>query len=433
MATYYVDDSKTSGADDGSSWDDSFLSIYSAASAASTGDLVLVASTHDQDITGSGDITWNDGTWSQPVTIVSTASGTNTYTPGATLRGMSTSADFQVGTNDHIAVWGLEFIAGAAGADIRAGYGNDGSSYYYGCTFTAEDRIYLVGGTDHAAQHTSCEYNITGLSGFRELYQTGTRSSVVVRDGDINNTHKPHAVRLEYGSGTVLRACDLSDFEHGILNTSTSNSTIQARISGCAVGTGYTTATTAYTSKAGNTISTDYSAAGTITSPINGMVGAADVGGETQIDTTRYRAGGAVDSLTGDSYCHQLTCRYGSENDGHRSIEIVGRVDGGSEVTATVCLAASTSLTDEEFWIDWFCPSEGSTARQHFASSRKANPLATAAALTSDTSSWTGSGLTSKFKVSLTWTPAVGGLIFAEPVFAKSGSTVYLDPKITVS
>jgi hypothetical protein len=275
---------------------------------------------------------------------------------------------------------------------------------------------------------------MTGTNWTSELYQAGTRSVVEVRDGDVTNTLRSHAVRLEHGTGTVLRACDLSDFEQGILNTSTSNGSVAARISGCEVGTGYKPATTAYTSKPSNFAQSDYCASGTLgaTDAVNGFAGSVDYAGETTLDTARYRAGGATDSMTGDRYCHALSCRYGTLSDGHNSCELVTRVDGGSEISVTLHLAGGSTLYDDEMWIDFFGPATTSTPRQYFATTRMANPTATRAELTADTSTWTGVGVGTKYKIVLTYTPHHPGLIHAIPVFAKAGGTVYVDAKLTV-
>jgi hypothetical protein len=276
---------------------------------------------------------------------------------------------------------------------------------------------------------------MTGTNWTSELYQAGTRSVVEVRDGDVTNTLRSHAVRLEHGTGTVLRACDLSDFEQGILNTSTSNGSVAARISGCEVGSGFVPLTTAYTSKPSNFVQTDYCETGTIAASdaINGFTGAADYAGQTLLDTSRYRSEGAQDSITGDNYSHAILGRYGTLSDGHNSCELIARVSGGSSVTVTLHLAGAATFYDDELWFDLYGPSQTSNPRQHFKTTRKVNPTAARAELTSDSSSWTGSGVGSKYKVAYSYTPHHAGLIHVVPVFAKAGGTVYLDPKLTVS
>ena len=436
MAIHYVDDSKTSGADDGTSWDDSFLSITSAASAVGDGDLIVVSSQHDETLSGH---TYIGGTVSDPVTIVSATSGSDpaTYATGATFRGWTASKAIRPGTNKFVSWWGCSMHAEAANYDdLKLGMSDDSAAYFFECTFTARDQLYLTTSNDSYTKHTGCSYEIlaSASAGGRYIYQSGTASTVDIRDGHLINSHKDYSVRRFYGGTLRMRGCDLSGFSEGYNDGSTSR-TGPVQISGCSVGSGFSAGTADYASKVGGFTSVDYSGPGTYgtSDAVTGLIGALDYYGKTTHDASRYRAGGAKDSISGGAYCHAIICQYGTPTEGHNSCELVARVDGGSEVTATVCLSGSDTLTDEEFWIDWFCPSEGSTARQHFASSRKSNPLATATELTADTSSWTGSGVGTKYRVSLTWTPVYSGLIFALPVFAKSSSTVYLDPKITVS
>jgi len=434
MATIYVDD-LAAGADDGTSWADSFTSLTSVTPTAA-GDIIYIAATHDEDL--SGYITLDGGTFASPVWLISATAGSDppAYAAGATFRDSNTSKGIRPGTNDYVSYWGLT-ILGIAGNydDIKLGDGSDAGTYYFNCTFEASDRIYLITGTDHYSKHTSCSYTMTGTRSTSELYQTGLRAVVDIRDGDVSNTLRSHAVHLEHGCGTTLRACDLSDFEIGVRNTSTSNGAVAARISGCEVGSSFVPATTAHTSKPSNFAQMDYCATGALgaTDAVNGFTGSVDYAGETTLDTARYRSGGAKDSITGDSYSHAISGRYGTLSDGHNSCELVSRVAGGGEITVTLYLAGGSTLYNDQFWFDLFGPATTSTPRQHFHTTRLANPTATKAELTSDSSTWTGSGVGTRYKVSYSYTPHHPGLIHAVPVFAKAGGTVYVDPILKVS
>ena len=434
MAIKYVDDN-ASGANDGSSWANAYTSLASI-TPTSAGDVIYVASTHDEHI--ASDIVLDNGTAASPVWLVSATAGSSpvSYTKGATIRGLSYSVDIEAGGNDYAVFWGLNQIADDnSGADLPLGRGTDSVHYYFDCEFTAKDRIYLGTSTDSHAKHTGCSYTINGTSGWRELYLTGTRATVDVRNGVVSGSAKDYAVHLEYGSGTILRACDLSDFSYGAKNTSTSNNSVAARISGCSVGASFLPADTAYTSKPGNFVQADYCGTGELgaSDAVAGFSGASDYYGQTTADTARYRSGGAADSLSGGSYSHAVAGRYGTLAEGHNSVELVARVTGGVAVTVTMHLAGAATLYDDEMWFDFFGPSTSSSPRQHFATTRMANPTATRAALASDSASWTGSGVGTKHGISYTYTPHHGGLIHVVPVFAKAGGSVYICPKLTVA
>ena len=434
MATIYVDDT-ASGSNDGTTWANAFVSLTSV-TPTSAGDVIYIASVHDEDLAGY--ITLDNGTFAAPVWLISATAGSSppSYAAGATFRDGNSSKGIRPGTLDYVSYWGLSLLSEAGNYDdLKLGDGSDAATHYFHCEFEAQDRIYLATAVDHYSKHTSCSYTMTGTRWTSELYQTGARSVVDVRDGDVTNTLHSHAVRLEYGCGTTLRACDLSDYEYGILNTSLTNGAVAARISGCEVGSGFTPATTAYTSKPSNCAQMDYCETGTIAASdaINGFTGAVDYAGQTLLDASRYRSEGAQDSITGDNYSHAITGRYGTLSDGHNSCELIARVNGGSSVTVTLHLAGAATLYDDELWFDFFGPSQTSNPRQHFKTTRKANPTATRAELTSDSSSWTGSGVGTKYKVAYSYTPHHAGLVHVVPVFAKAGGTVYLDPKLTVA
>lgn len=120
-------------------------------------------------------------------------------------------------------------------------------------------------------------------------------------------------------------------------------------------------------------------------------------------------------------------------------------VDGGSEITATVAFAhdavgagGSGVLNNDECWVEWSGPSNaGSATAQNYTASSRCALNGTAAALTTDSdSSWTGTSIGTKQKVSLTYTPTIGGLLTARVFFApESGSdkTIYVCPKIDVA
>lgn len=434
MANIFVDDSAT-GSNNGTSWADAYNSL-SSITPTSAGDVCYISAAHDEHLTA--DLVLDAGTASSPVFLVSATAGSSpvAYAAGATIRGLQIGVDIEAGTNDYVCLWGLTLIADDnSGADLPLGRGNDSTHYYMDCTFEAKDRIYLGTSTDSFAKHTSCSYTITGTGGFRELYQSGTRGVVEVRDGAVTNTAKSHAVRLEHGVGTTLRACDLSDFEFGALNTSTSNGGVAARFSGCDVGSSFSPATTAYTSKPGNFAQSDYCGTGTIgaSDAVAGFVGATDYYGQTVFESARYRDNGARDSITQSRYCHKLTGRYGTLADGHNSCELVTRVQGGGPVSISLHLASAGTLYDDEIWMDLFGPSDTSTARQHFKTTRMANPTATRAALPSDVETWTGSGVGTAQRITYTYTPHHAGLVHVLPVFSKAGGTAYVCPRLTVS
>ena len=434
MAIKYVDDN-ASGIGDGSTWAHAYTSITSASGAAA-GDVLFVASSHDETLAGHTDI---GGTVSAPVTIVSATSGSApaAYAAGATFRGWTTSKTIRPGTDEFVVWWGCALLAEAANYDdLKLGMGNDSASYFFDCTFTARDQLYLTTNNDSYTKHTSCSYEILASSsaGGRYIYQSGTASSIDVRDGQLVNPHQDYAIRKFYGGATRVRACDLSGFSQGYNDGSTSR-TGALQFSGCSVGSGFSVSLNSYASKVGGFTAADYCGDGAYgtSDAVAGFTGAVDYYGQTTLDTARFRTDGAVDSLTNNRYSHAVSGRYGTLAEGHNSCELVARVTGGEPVTVTLHLAGAATLYNDEMWFDFFGPSTSDSARQHFTTTRMANPTATRAALASDSASWTGSGVGTKHGISYTYTPHHGGLIHVVPVFAKAGGSVYICPKLTVA
>ena len=428
MATLYVDSAAT-GTGDASSWANAATSVSTVSTSA--GDVVLISSAHSEILSSTW--TLDNGTFASPVKVISTTAGTTTYAAGATLRGFTSSIKIVPGSNDYLVLWGLTLKAdGSSGSDLWLGAANDSTMYFHDCTLYAEDRLYLSVNTDASSRFTDCTFTLDSATG--EVRDGGTRATAEVRGGSISDGQYSYAVRKEYNCQTKLRAVDLSDYTSAFNNISSSNGSQQMVASGCAVGSGFTANAASTTQKSSNFAAAEY--CGTSSSAITTLAGLVDLGGETKTDTTRYRDSprGATDAVTGEPYCHAVTCTTGTMTAGHESAELATRIDApsGSTVVLTVFLAGGATLTDEDFWIDCYLPPSGSTAQQHFTSTRLANPLATATELTSDGSTWSGAGVGTRYKVSVTYTPTAAGIARIVPNFAKSSGTVYIDPRIEV-
>lgn len=429
MANIYVDSAVSGGTGDGSSWANAAASVSTVTTSA--GDVVLISSAHSEILSSTW--TLDNGTFASPVTVISTTAGTTTYAAGATLRGFTYSIKIVPGSNDYLVLWGLTLKAdGASSSDLYLGAANDSTMYLHDCTLYAEDRLYLSVNADANSRFTDCTFTLDSATG--EVREGGTRASAEVRGGSISDGQYSYAVRKEYNCQTKLRAVDLSDYAAAFNNISSSNGSQQMVASGCAVGSGFTANAASTTKKSNNFAAAEY--CGTSSSAITTLAGLVDLGGETKTDTTRYRDSprGATDAVTGEPYCHAVTCTTGTMTAGHESAELATRIDApsGSTVILTVFLAGGATLTDEDFWLDCYLPPSGSTAQQHFTSTRLANPLATATELTADGSTWSGSGVGTRYKVSVTYSPTAAGVARIVPNFAKSSDTVYIDPRIEV-
>ena len=436
MGNLYVDDSASGGANDGSSWSDAWTSITSVS--ASDGDVVYVASTHDESLSGT---TYIGGSDSSPVHIVSATAGSDppSYAAGATIRDWDSSSVIRPGSGGKfVAWWGMTLAAdGSSGHnDLKLAMNDDSGSYFFGCTLKAVDQVYLTTANDSFAKYTSCSYEIlaSATSGSRYFYQSGAATIALIQDGSFENPHRDYALRKFYGGTSRFRACDFSDFSE-LHDDDSSSRSGSVQFSGCSTGSGFKVVGDEKSKKIGSVTTSDYSGSATLgeADAVAGLVGCVDFYGETKGDTSRYRDAGAKDSLTGDRYSHEISGQLGSLADGHNSTDLITRTEGGSPITVTLHVASGGTLHNDELWFDLFGPSDGSSARQHFATTRRANPTVAQAELASDSEAWTGSGVGTKQKISYTYTPHHAGLIHVVPVYAKGSGSVWVCPKLEVS
>jgi len=108
----------------------------------------------------------------------------------------------------------------------------------------------------------------------------------------------------------------------------------------------------------------------------------------------------------------------------------------GSAITATIeIITDDVTLKDDEIWVEAQYLGTSGVPLGVFANDAKANILATAANQTTSSETWTTTGLTTpvKQKLSVTFTPQEQGYIHAVVKLAKASTTVYVDPKITIT
>ena len=96
---------------------------------------------------------------------------------------------------------------------------------------------------------------------------------------------------------------------------------------------------------------------------------------------------------------------------------------------------SATNLKDDEIWVEVRYLSASASTLGATASDSKATPLTTAADQTTSGSTWTTTGLSTpnKQKLGATFTPQQKGYVYARVHLAKASTTVYVDPKITLS
>lgn len=161
--------------------------------------------------------------------------------------------------------------------------------------------------------------------------------------------------------------------------------------------------------------------------------------GTIQEETTLVRTGGASDGDTG------ISLKMVSNANAEYPLltldtpELFGKriTSTGSAVTATVHILhdSVTNLDDDEIWLECMYLGTAGFPLALFVDDAAADVLATPAAQTASTETWTTTGMTNpnKQKLSVTFTPQEKGVPHFVVKCAKPSYTVYVCPLVTIA
>ena len=433
MATYYVDSNAT-GLNDGSSWTDAWTSLQSSDGTATTGgDKVLVASDHAETY-GSTTVVAQYATSGvqSPVQVISVDKTTGAYTRGAsiTINASTGAADVYLSGN-----------ARFCGLDVYATkniyLGREGVSSFYDCTFTRgtnqNGRLILgYNNSEAAVSFESCEFDVSNDGGNTMLTVSRDLQSVVFRACSFVT----NASKLAVFSANPFIACpfyfvdcDLTQLPAFPNAGSSTKNTINAFFERCNIPASWSVSPLMDAPIDILLVDCD---SGTLTAPTNQIRQAATFGHVDKV-LTHYRTDGANDGQA--DYSLKMTTRAEAQENSAciRSLPFTKTVAAGA-TTITVYVASGATLNDDDFWIEVSSPSEevSATAQGKFRTTQ-ALPNATPTALTSDSSTWTGSGTGTAQKVDVSINPTIGGTVQVRACFATPSGTVYVDPKISTS
>lgn len=423
MATYYVDSNAT-GLNDGSSWTDAWTSIASAASAAA-GDDVLVADNHYQSFHPWPKFA--NGDPNNPIRVISSNKTSGSYSAGATLEELG----------------GGSFCGGSVsffGFDFRLQYGIifEGSSAlprgdilrFTGCNFSnsrAASMFLNFSNYLDTVYFQSCNFPFTNAVRFRvvnfchvEIFADDCVFDNFTTFIETQGTHQRNPVKR-------LINCSLPDTDYIL---SAGSSTEKIELHHCNLKSGFSLFSG--TPHSENVLVVN-SHVGALSNPQVGITKVGSAKGEVATSITAYRSSGANDGTQNYSWTMVSTSVAKENKVFLEAIPITKYVESGSQ-TITVYVAGGASLNDDDFWIEVDSPSEevSPTAQGKFRTT-KPDPLATPTALTSDTSSWTGTGVGTKQKVEVAISPTIAGTVTVRCYLAKPSTTVYVDPKISTT
>lgn len=161
-----------------------------------------------------------------------------------------------------------------------------------------------------------------------------------------------------------------------------------------------------------------------------------DYAGTIRDETTIVRTGGASDGATPLSWkmVSNTNASFGVSPLRSSDIAVWNDAVGNSKTVTIEVITDNVTLTDKECWLDVVYLSETGNPLGTIASDA-CGLLSTPANQTGSSETWTTTGLTTpiKQKLSVTFTPQKVGFIYAVVHLARASTTVYVDPKITVT
>lgn len=433
MANVYVDDTAT-GANSGLNKTDAYTSLTSADGGASgAGDKIVVAHTHNEtDGTGSITLAFSGGTLANPIKIISTDFADDSFRPGAIYNLNGSAADLRITGN--IFVSGVTLTTTDPADDVNFGVTNNVQKYE-DCVITSRDGIGIAA-PEGIIEFVNCAVTSTSfLVSF--AISVSNEASFKATNTSFVHSVAPTLFGVGDNSHILLEACDLSvdtdevvgGFDQGQIDVVIRRCKMLASFSAI-FGSIIHPLTRVLLEGC-----TD----GTITVPELGLTELSTFYGTVKSTLAVYRTGGANDGENVNAYSWEMATNA-------NALEQFGALE----------------TPPMPRWVDPDTTPSGATTQGIFTSTRMAIQ-GTPVALTTDASStWNGSGVGTKQKITVTlnnqngatlivyvasgatlndddfWIEVqepdqVGGPITVRCFLAKPSITVYVDPKLEVA
>ena len=433
MATYYVD-SNAAGAGTGADWANAFTTLAGAFSGKAAGDVFFVAHNHAETQASAMTLT-SPGTAASPCFVYCVTSAGSVPPVSADLR--TTATITTTGANaitfggQHVYIYGIIF-SGGSGA-VTQGITTSGNVVliFEGCAL----RKLGTSGTSAAIDFASSVGNFVELINTTVQFGSTADGMAVGRNMRWRNTanavtgatipttglwNVSNATGMFYAEGV-----DLSALGSGSTLFRASSVPRANVLKDCKIGSSVTVSATP------TAVDSSVAIIRCDSGDTNYRTEKYTYSGTLTTETTIVRTGGASDGTTPISWKVVTTANSERIYPFECFPISIWNETTGSSVTVTVeCRGAAVPNIDE-VWMDVEYLGTSGFPLGNFATSGAADLLASGTACTSSSESWGGG--TSSFKLTATITPQEKGPITVYVKIAKTSSTFYVDPKITLS
>lgn len=429
MATWFVY-SGAAGLNNGTSWTNAWTDLASAVGVAA-GDIVKIHKTHAQAPGANTTLTFTNGTIAAPVQLICVDKDNSDA--------LSTGAIYGPTGANTLTLAGCIFVRGVtwrAGSTLTIASGADNYQVFDNCILSqlGTSNFNIGNGSRSDVQFFNCTIDFSSATGASVQWVcSGGRSRFFGGAFSLRATQTTAINCNGTGFDVLFSGVSFNGTVTNILNIGSFNGRIVFRDCQLPSFTSYVTGTP---SNQARWMQFERCTTGPITSPTAGLDYYSDRAGTINADTAHYRTGGADDGSQANSYSWAMAS---SANTGNlttplQSPNITRWVAAGSQ-TITLYVASGVTLNNDEFWIEVMSPSEAVSATAQAAyQSTRCDPLATPAALTTDgASTWNGSGVGTKQKMSVTINPTIAGPVIVHVNLAKASTTIYVDPVIDVA
>lgn len=434
MAGPFYVDSVAVGLNDGTSWTDAWTSIDSALTTVAAGEIIYVDDGHSENLAASK--TWTiTATAGNPYQILSVDKADDSLSSGAVIQ--ATGGNYDLIFAGSVYIYGLDIQAGGF---MRLDPGASGQTTVENCTLTvsvnmaSEDLI--LGNTVEQSRVLFFDTNI---------YLDGTSSYILYthfrwRNGTLTTDSTQNFIFAQAADGCDLRVTgvDVSAHNSPLTNSPSSGyATGVKSFENCVIHASTSSVLDAVPAGLITVARMHHCQSGTDADPSYALEERSYFG-IMKVDTARYRTGGASDNERTNPISYEIVSNANCKEiyAFAESPPIAAWTDGNGTTshTYTIYFASDATMQDDEVWMEIFLPNDATTSSQAARQSTRMNPQSTPANITTDGSStWTGTGVGTKQKLSVSYTPDKPGPVVARVHLAKASDTIYVDPLIEIT